>query len=276
LRQNLAAALFKLAYKREVDLKQRILTAVVGIPIVLLALFGPPLIADGFMAIVGAAMVYEYLNMMDRLQGLTFIPFLAFMLLMIVLGAVLPVTPLALILMALVTAGMFGIWGLGLPAWALGGALYLGIPLAVIVHLRLAEQGQAWIVVVLFITWLTDTMALFGGKTFGKTKLAPQISPNKTREGTAIGIVSGFVTGIITAMGVSLWQDHSAVVFIGSVLLPPAAVLGDLAESKIKRVYGKKDSGSLFPGHGGMLDRIDSLLFTFTLMWLILWLGGRR
>ena len=121
-------------------------------------------------------------------------------------------------------------------------------------------------------TYMCDTGAYFFGVFFGKHKLIPRVSPNKTWEGSiggyAVGAVISFVFGffLIKDLPVSLLA-------VGSLTLPILAQLGDLSFSSVKRHFGIKDFGSLFPGHGGVLDRIDSLIFC--LMWfnalLILW-----
>jgi phosphatidate cytidylyltransferase len=160
-----------------------------------------------------------------------------------------------------------------LPPWFPEGVAYLGFPLAAIISLRLMDQGQSWIAVILAGTWSTDTMALFGGKYFGRTQLTP-ISPKKTREGTVIGVFFGIPTVIAAGMILDLWDEHRLIIILAAVLLPPLAVIGDLIESKIKRNYDKKDSGALLPGHGGILDRIDSTLLTALTVWLLVVLLG--
>jgi phosphatidate cytidylyltransferase len=128
--------------------------------------------------------------------------------------------------------------------------------------------GLGWFLIVLTTTWLCDTGQYLFGRAFGKRPLSPRISPKKT--------VEGFIGGLITAAGsgaLGIWVfgiDHSP--WLGLLLgavIAVLAIIGDLAESLMKRQAGVKDSGDFIPGHGGMLDRIDSLLFTFTAGWLI-------
>jgi phosphatidate cytidylyltransferase len=131
------------------------------------------------------------------------------------------------------------------------------------------SSGFAWIVFTLATTWLADTFAFFTGRSFGKTPLAPRLSPKKTWEGS----IGGFVGAILTAIGVAslfgLPISLLTTIGLGAVagILGP---IGDLAESQIKRQLGVKDAGSILPGHGGMLDRIDSILFTVPVMYYII------
>jgi len=139
------------------------------------------------------------------------------------------------------------------------GGLYLGWLMGHFLLLRAAPQGVRWIGVALLSTWICDSGAYFVGTSAGRHKLWPRISPNKSWEGAAGGWISGVVlTAVLTAL-LGLGWPHGAA--IGS-LLGIVAPFGDLAVSMLKRQVGVKDSSHLIPGHGGMLDRIDSLLFT--------------
>ncbi|MCA9570208.1 MAG: phosphatidate cytidylyltransferase, partial [Myxococcales bacterium] len=139
------------------------------------------------------------------------------------------------------------------------GVAWLGL-LPMLVRLRMLPDGLAWIFVVLGIAWLSDTGAYFAGRSFGKRKLYERISPKKTVEGMVGGMVTSTVgLWIITSIGLpqATWIDVLAFGTIGTA----AGVLGDLSESMLKRAFGVKDSGTIMPGHGGLLDRIDSVLF---------------
>jgi phosphatidate cytidylyltransferase len=145
-------------------------------------------------------------------------------------------------------------------ALAVLGAVYPGILLASVLPLRLLARGEWWIVLALTVTWLNDTCAYFAGRAFGRHKLYERISPSKTWEG-ALGGAAGSIGGamIVAAVwipGLPLWG--AALIGSGAAVLGP---VGDLSESMLKRAYGAKDSGRLLPGHGGLLDRIDALLF---------------
>ncbi|MHB1356652.1 MAG: phosphatidate cytidylyltransferase, partial [Anaerolineae bacterium] len=154
-----------------------------------------------------------------------------------------------------------------LSSWALtiAGGIYIGYPIGTILRLRAMDQGLVWLILVLLGTWICDTGAYFVGVRWGKHKFFPMISPKKTWEGALGGLVAGMLAVIPFAMIVlhlSWWWS-----LIISVLIVLGATFGDLAESVIKRQLGAKDSSNLIPGHGGMLDRIDSLLFVFPLVY---------
>ncbi|MBI5931447.1 MAG: CDP-archaeol synthase [Chloroflexi bacterium] len=147
------------------------------------------------------------------------------------------------------------------------GVAYLGVPLIMALWLRHQPDGVKWFMLTLITTWVTDSMALFVGKAIGKHKLAPRISPKKTWEGFFGGVISGFVLVLVLALVFDLSIDGAMILL--AVLLPIAAVLGDLLESKLKRRFNVKDSGTLFPGHGGILDRIDSVIATLLVTALV-------
>jgi phosphatidate cytidylyltransferase len=137
--------------------------------------------------------------------------------------------------------------------------LYPGSLLAAAVALRGRPDGLGWTLVVMLGTWACDTAAFFVGRRWGRHKLAPALSPGKTVEGLVGGLAAGLVVGIVASAFI---PDTPARTIGLALVVAVAAVLGDLAESAIKRQLGAKDSGWLVPGHGGLLDRIDSLLFS--------------
>lgn len=251
-------------------MKHRILTAGVGIPLVAAILFGPPIFTEIFILLIGMGMAWEYGNVTGQTSPLARVILVGLVLGIVALAAFLSTTWLEVefVILIILTGIAIQTFFAQRP-WVAVAPMYIGIGLACVVALRLLDEGQEWLVILLAGTWTTDTMALFGGKTFGKTKLAPRISPGKTREGTAIGIVSGAAAVLIAGALVGLLEKHTLTVVLAALLLPPLAVLGDLTESRLKRHYGKKDSGGLLPGHGGLLDRVDSTLFTATALWLL-------
>ena len=140
--------------------------------------------------------------------------------------------------------------------------------------LRDGEDGSAWLLLfALALVWAMDIGAYFSGKRFGKNKLAPLISPGKTIEGVMGGVVASLVLWLFVVL-VKSTSDPSAMVLLFAVLTAgPLSVVGDLYESRAKRMAGMKDSGTILPGHGGILDRLDSAfaalpLFSFALVWL--------
>jgi len=119
--------------------------------------------------------------------------------------------------------------------------------------------GAQLVMYVFLLVWAADTGAYFVGKKFGKTKLAPNVSPGKTIEGFAGGAVSSLVVAFFAAQYFAISDDNLFAFFVISIITTLVSALGDLTESIFKREAGLKDSGKLLPGHGGILDRIDSL-----------------
>lgn len=145
-------------------------------------------------------------------------------------------------------------------ATTLFGAFWIGIPLAHALWLRQLPHGEMIIIDVLLGTFIGDTFAMFGGKMFGRTKMAPALSPSKTMEGLAIGMVGAAAT----VWFAGLYQDwitgqNALLLGIAVALIAP---LGDVFESYIKRDFEVKDSGKAFGAHGGAMDRADAVLFT--------------
>lgn len=146
-------------------------------------------------------------------------------------------------------------------AWLVAGPMYVGVLLAAVPGLFLVAHGT-WVVLAMGLAWGSDTGAYFAGRFFGKRKLAPSISPAKTVEGAIGGMLSSILVAVIWSV---VWLSDELPILHAVPLAIVANVLGqsgDLVESLIKRSTGVKDSGSILPGHGGLLDRIDALMFT--------------
>ncbi|WP_297800269.1 phosphatidate cytidylyltransferase [uncultured Brevundimonas sp.] len=143
------------------------------------------------------------------------------------------------------------------------GVLYLGWPCILLIWLRASnsEQGLYWTVLVFTVAWAADILAYLVGSAVGGPKLWPKFSPNKTWS----GFIGGLLAGMIAGSAMAAWLDMGALNFIwGGVLGLTAALAtmgGDLWESALKRRFGVKDAGNLIPGHGGLLDRVDGLMF---------------
>ena len=141
------------------------------------------------------------------------------------------------------------------------GVLYIGLSLSHLLLIRALPDGALLIFFVVLVTWAADTGAYIAGKSVGRHPLAPVVSPKKTYEGLAGGILLACL-GAIAARAWFLPSISLVDCLVLGVILTLAGLIGDLAESAMKRSTGFKDSGALIPGHGGMLDRLDSLLFT--------------
>ena len=147
------------------------------------------------------------------------------------------------------------------------GTAYLGIPLAAALWLRGEKDSEIWFLLMLFANWMTDIAAFLAGRFFGKTLLAPKISPKKTWEGVIGGLVMGFAVTLVAALVLDF--DIKAAVIVLAIGVPIATILGDLLESKLKRHFQVKDSGNILPGHGGILDRIDGTLLALPVAALV-------
>ena len=255
-------------------LKHRVITAAVGVPLVILAIwFGDPW--PWFTLLIAAAALagtYEFYHIanFDRREPLIYLGLL--WALALVLSPhyrspdVLPIVITATVLISLICLlcrpskeGAFRNW-----AWTIVGALYVGWMLSYWLNLRGLEDGRNWVYLAMLTTFANDTGAFFIGRARGKHRLAPAISAAKTWEGALGGLICAILAAIIIAMLLNLispftfkyWQ----ITLLG-FLVSLFAQLGDLVESLFKRNMGVKESGDLLPGHGGILDRFDSLIF---------------
>ena len=164
---------------------------------------------------------------------------------------------------------------------------YLAIPMALLVEIRRQPAGAIWVIYTLLAVWAGDIFAYFVGKSLGRHLMSPEVSPKKTWEGAIASIVASVVIGTLwfqyspqisaALLRAGLIDRRDGIFALEQPSLPPiillsaivnlAAQLGDLVESLIKRGAGVKDSGSILPGHGGMLDRIDAMLFAVPVVW---------
>ena len=249
-------------------LRPRLLTAAVGLPIlILLVCCAPFWLFAGALLLLTVFGLHEYYCLVEPLLTLP-------RLLGVVWGGLVALAMLTkslAIVMAVFSGGFFLVFSLSLlnsnPRQSLVGfsllllgVFYIGFLLPHLVWVRQQPAGTAWLFFLLFVVMLGDTSAYLVGSQWGKRKLIPHISPGKTVEGS-VGAMGGH---LLAAVGSWWWLlpersfGELALLALGVGLL---AQLGDLCESALKRACGVKDSGALFPGHGGVLDRVDSLLF---------------
>ena len=155
--------------------------------------------------------------------------------------------------------------------WTVAPALYFGYLAGHFVLLRELPDGRAWLFLTILTVWVADTGAYFLGRAVGRHKLAPAVSPGKTVEGAVGQVISGFVAVLVLNEALGLDIDIGHAIALG-LQVPVVALLGDLAESALKRALGVKDSSGLVPGHGGVADRLDSLLFAAPVVfWYTRW-----
>jgi phosphatidate cytidylyltransferase len=262
-------------------MRQRIIVGLLGIPLVLVPIwFGGPWIAL-FLALVGIGGGIEFYRLMQiggyeprRLLGLTWLTLL-------ILSYWQPqLLPLSLIIstgMILTLIDAMHQKQAPMHTWmATGmGALYLGTMIGQALALRQLPNGVWWVFLGLAVTWTNDSAAYFTGVTIGRHKLWPRLSPKKTWEGTIGGWIAAALMGALWVWITPLFTTHSplfgaAVGLVSGVL----ALFGDLSISTLKRQVKVKDTGNLFPGHGGVLDRLDSLLFVLPFIYQVVLLWG--
>ncbi len=154
------------------------------------------------------------------------------------------------------------------PIWSSVGCLYIGLPSIALIWFREDPQfGFATVLYLYILTWSTDSAAYLGGKTIGGFKLLPSVSPNKTWAGFFSGLLACLIVGFMFTLFYSnIDLLHVSVI---SIALGIAVQLGDLSESAMKRKFGLKDTSGLIPGHGGILDRVDGMVFSVCLAALI-------
>ncbi len=263
-------------------MKTRLISALILLPIgIAVILIGGGLF-DLAMAFIFTLAVYEFVQLMKTGKFAPNLVFAVAFVWVLLLDAVLPrlnlARPaLALLLIAALTWQMRQRSGSPTANWALtvAGGIYLGTAGAHFILIRQLNNGQWWLLLALAGTWLADSGAYFIGRKFGVHKMTPALSPKKSWEGLAGGVAFGVICAALLAVVLSLvlniylpWWAGAVLGLIGALI----GVLGDLSISMIKREVGAKDSGHIIPGHGGVLDRLDSLLFTIVVSYyFIVW-----
>jgi phosphatidate cytidylyltransferase len=261
-------------------LQLRIMT---GVALVVVAVAALWLGGMAFQALVAAAVLLMWaewtamlrLGLAMRRIGLVFLAFIM---------ALTHVVPMGEVLVALAGgAGLIGLFARARSrsafAWTTGGLLYCGLPALALLWLRDRPEGLAATLFVLVAVWAADIGAFFTGRALGGRKLAPRISPGKTWSGAVGGLVAAMLSGLVMAAaylpgGLGPWALNLASVAGALAVL---SILGDLFESWLKRRAGVKDSGTLLPGHGGVMDRLDGVVPASVagaaLFWMMGWAG---
>ena len=251
-------------------LKKRIITALWGIPLLITVIwFGEPWVTI-LVALWGLLAAFEFYRMVaaSKVSPLTYFG-LIWTLLFILSPHCNYDTLIPLLLTSAVIISL--IWLLLRPqkegafigwAWTIGGILYIGWLLSYYVVLRGLDDGRNWVFLALFTTFASDTAAFFVGRALGKHRLAPRISPGKTWEGAIAGVFGAIIVSLLFTISTPLHLPliHWQAILLG-LLVSVFGQLGDLVESLFKRTMGVKESSKLIPGHGGFLDRIDSVVF---------------
>lgn len=286
---------------------KRVLTAIVLIPIVLvLVLRAPVAVLAVAVAAVSVLTLREYVGLVRHYNVAAYgrvlyvLAVLAFVLLALQTGAPYLVATMQM-LFGISGAAVFVLMfffavamrreplaeGFPAAAAAVFGFLYIVVPLAMLVQLRQQGSGAFLILYTLIVVWMGDTVAYYTGRAIGRHKMAPRVSPGKTWEGAAGSMIGAVVCGVLVfaySREISSGLMRIGLLTPDQAYLPPqipplwqfavlsavvnvAAQIGDLAESLLKRGAGVKDSGNILPGHGGMLDRIDALLFAAPVVW---------
>lgn len=260
---------------------KRIITAIVAFPLLcLLIIKGTILVFTLFISIVSLIALFEYYRIVfnDQEQAVfSPIPIWSALCGLLIISAAYiqsfhPDTNFFQLVTGLLVLNFIGAAILSMPQYKNGpeilnvvekeiqAVIYIPLSLSLMVLLRNDPQGVAWIFFILFIVFAGDIGAFYSGKFFGRHKLSPSISPGKTIEGSVGGMIFSVIVGYIF-MRLFLPHLNNPMIFLLFIVVNMSAQTGDLFESQLKRTGKIKDSGNILPGHGGILDRIDALLF---------------
>jgi phosphatidate cytidylyltransferase len=269
---------------------KRVITAAVLVPLVLLVLLkGSFPLLIGVTALVAELAAWEYFSIADShgpnsaSGGLTHVLVLASIALLF--GAALRNSALIMPAIGLSSLVLLVVCSFRSPlervlpdtAFSIFGLLYCGLTLVTVPLVWIQQDGPSLVVFLFCVVWTGDVAALYVGRKYGRNKLAPQISPNKSWQGSAASLAGSLlIAWALVALARTFQRGAITILhFAGplprwlvlAVVLNVAAQVGDLVESAIKRGAGVKDSGTMLPGHGGILDRIDALLLAAPVLW---------
>jgi phosphatidate cytidylyltransferase len=266
---------------------KRVITAAVLVPLVMLLLLkGSFLLVVLATTLVAELAAWEYISIADS-HGSRLPRVLLLVAVAVLFAATYRDPSLILPAIGLCSLALLVVCGFGSPlervlpdtAFSAFGLIYCGLTMATVPLVWLQPDGPSLVVFLFCVVWTGDTAALYVGRNFGRTKLAPRISPNKSWQGTAASLVGSLlIAAALVALAGRLssgplYYRGPLVHWLGlAVVLNVFAQVGDLVESAIKRGAGVKDSGVMLPGHGGILDRIDALLLAAPVLWYAQWI----
>jgi phosphatidate cytidylyltransferase len=269
-------------------LRQRIISAIVCLPLVIILIWLGSFPFSIFIAIIALGATLEFYKLKDNFNKNYSLLYLGILFSLILLlrphyqnTAMFPELITIMMVVSLIILlhqhskleNVFTNW-----AWMIAGGFYIGWMLSYWIDLRILTDGRTWVYFAMLITFANDSGAYFVGKRWGKNKLAITISPHKTWEGAIGGLLSAIIGAtviyIVLAWIAPMTLDYWQVIPL-ACLISLFAQLGDLVESLLKRSTGVKESGRFLPGHGGILDRFDSLIFVgvmvyYYAIWIVL------
>ncbi len=246
------------------NLFQRIVSALLLLPPVLGAVYMGGVWFAALLALGGTLMILEWCALTGGQGMLARAAAVLLLLLMLAAEYTGSFPSIAIFFAFLTSVALLGTVLIGRAAprlgWLLVGISYVAFPIAALYWVRAGEGGGLWVLWILLVVWATDVGGYFAGKGIGGPKLAPRISPKKTWAGLIGGMaLSALVTWLMNL--IYPFTESPYGLTLAAALLAVWAQVGDLLESAIKRHFGVKDSGGLIPGHGGLLDRVDGLVF---------------
>lgn len=257
----------------------RIMTSVIGIPLVIaVIIIGNPLLKYVIMA-ASLVALYEFYGVVEKQQypmryiGYTavVIQYLAFDWVTTNYFIFIMLLTMVTLIVLVVCYPKYSIIDVSLTIFPV---IYAGLMFSFLLLLRNAPNGEFWVWLIAISAWGSDTFAYFTGKTIGKHKLAPVLSPKKTIEGSIGGVIGAgllayIYTIIYTQFGDYGVREQMLWIIVATILGAIISQFGDLAASAVKRYYNQKDYGYILPGHGGILDRCDSLLFVAPIIYMV-------
>jgi phosphatidate cytidylyltransferase len=246
---------------RQSDLVLRLWSAAVLVPVALLITWWGGLPSFLLVALVSAIVFAEWANIIGRSPRLLpSTPDVSIGVAFVVLASIVSGLQGMGAGLAILVAGLVGVALISRSVWLAAGVAYAGLLGVCLAALRAdADMGLSGVVVLLVLIWGTDSFAYFAGRAIGGPKLWPRVSPKKTWSGAIGGLIGGVLLASITALLFGVRVGPLLILVLA--LLSIVSEAGDLFESAIKRHFDKKDSGCIIPGHGGMMDRVDGLIF---------------